>query len=97
LSHADVEGRFLVLMRVGNEPCDEIDQEIGDTTVTRMLDLRDILELIVDGLDVTVANSKTDLIPPQAAEHYPAIPEGEIQKGRRSRCRPVRRSPPLFE
>ena len=38
-------------MAVGNEPCDQVDQEVDGTAMARMLDLTDIFELIVDGLD----------------------------------------------
>jgi hypothetical protein len=36
-------------MRVGNEATDEIDNEIGGTAMARMLNLRDIFQLINDG------------------------------------------------
>jgi hypothetical protein len=92
-----VQGGFLGLVAVGNETAEEINEEVGDTAMAGVFDLRNVLELVDDGFDVTVANSKIDLLPPQAAVQYPAIPEGEMQKGRRSRCRPARPSPPLFE
>ena len=84
-------------MAVGNEPAEEINGEVGDTAVTGVLNLRDVLELIIDGLDVTVANSKIDPLPPQAGVEHLAIPEGGIQKGRRSRYRPARPAPRLSE
>lgn len=62
----------------------QIDEEVHDTAVGRMFHLRNIFQLINGCFDVTVANSKTDLMPPQAGAEYPAIPEGEIQKGRRN-------------
>ena len=33
-------------MAVGNEAAEEIDAEIGDTAMTGLFDLRDVLELI---------------------------------------------------
>ena len=38
-------------MAVGNQPCDQVDQEVDGATMARMLDLRDVFELISDGLD----------------------------------------------
>ncbi len=38
-------------MAVGNEPGDQVDQEIDRAAMARMLDLTDVLELIIDGLD----------------------------------------------
>ena len=38
-------------MAVGDEACDQIDQEVDRTAMARMLDLADIFELIGDGLD----------------------------------------------
>ena len=92
-----MQRRFLLLIRIGNESGDQIDQEIGDTAMAGVFDLRDIFELVVDGFDVTVANSKIDPLPPQVGVKYPAILEGGIQKGRRSGCRPAPQSPPLSE
>lgn len=42
---------FFVLMAVGNEPGDHMHHKIDGATMARMLDLRNILELIDDGLD----------------------------------------------
>ncbi|GHO62818.1 hypothetical protein KSC_017100 [Ktedonobacter sp. SOSP1-52] len=42
---------FFVLMAVGNEPGNQMNHKIGGTTMTRMLDLRNILELVDNGLD----------------------------------------------
>lgn len=39
------------LMAVGDQPCDQVDQEVDGTAMARMLDLRDVFELICDGLD----------------------------------------------
>jgi len=38
-------------MAVGDEPCDQVDQEVDGTAMARMLDLADVFELISDGLD----------------------------------------------
>ena len=38
-------------MAVGNEACDQIDQEVDGTEMARMLDLVDVFELIMDGFD----------------------------------------------
>ena len=92
-----MERGFLRLIGIRNQTRNKIDQEVGDTAVARMLNLRDVLELVVDGFDVTVVNSKIDLLPPQAGMEHPGIPEGEIQKGRCSRYQLVRQSPRLFE
>ena len=97
MRHADMEGGFLRLVSISNQTCDEIDQEVGDTAVARVFDLGDIFELVIHSFDVTVANSKIDPLPPQVGVKYPAILEGEIQKGRRSGCRPAPQSPPLSE
>ena len=38
-------------MAVDDQPCDQVDQEVDGTAMARMLDLRDVFELISDGLD----------------------------------------------
>jgi len=38
-------------MAVGNQPSDQVNQEVDGAAMTRMLDLRDVFELIGDGLD----------------------------------------------
>ena len=38
-------------MTGSNESCDEIDEKVDRTAMTRMLTLADVLELIIDGLD----------------------------------------------
>ena len=38
-------------MAVGNQACDQIDQEVDGTAMAGMLDLTDVFELISDGLD----------------------------------------------
>ena len=44
------EGRLLGLATIGNQSANEIDQEVDGTAMAGMLDLRDILELVNDGL-----------------------------------------------
>ena len=46
-----VKGRFLRLVTVGNQATEQIDTEIERAAVTRVFDLRDVLELVSDGLD----------------------------------------------
>ena len=58
-----MEGRFFLLIGVGDQASHEIDEEVGDTPVAGVLDLGDVLELVVDRFDVTVANSKIDPAP----------------------------------
>ena len=38
-------------MTKSNKACDQVSQEIDRVTMARMLDLRDVIELIGDGLD----------------------------------------------
>ncbi len=38
-------------MTIRNQACDQVNQEVDGTTMARMLDLRDVFELISDGLD----------------------------------------------
>ena len=38
-------------MTIGNQACDQVDQEVDGAAMARMLDLRDVFELISDGLD----------------------------------------------
>ncbi len=38
-------------MTVGDEPCDQIHQEVDGTAMAGMLDLTDVFELIGDGFD----------------------------------------------
>ena len=42
---------FFVLMAVGNEASNQMNDKIGGTPMTRMLNLGDVLELVNDGLD----------------------------------------------
>ena len=46
-----MQTRFFLLMAVGNEPSDQMYHEIDGTAMARMLDLRNILELVDNGLD----------------------------------------------
>ena len=47
----DTERGLFGLKAVGNEACDQIDQEIDGAAMARMFDLRDVFELNSDGLD----------------------------------------------
>ena len=38
-------------MTIGNEPCDQIHEEVDGTAMAGMLDLTDVFELVIDGLD----------------------------------------------
>jgi hypothetical protein len=42
---------FLELMAISDQPSQHIDNEIDRRTMVRMLDLRDVLELINDAFD----------------------------------------------
>jgi hypothetical protein len=46
-----MQPRFFVLMAVGNEPGNQMHDKIHGTAMTRVLDLRNILELVDNGLD----------------------------------------------
>lgn len=46
-----MQARFFVLMTVGNQPGQQMDDKIGGTAMTRMLNLRNVLELVNDRLD----------------------------------------------
>src|SRR5215471_1378636 len=43
-----MQARFFVLMTVGNELCSQMNHKIGRTAMTRMLNLRNILELVTE-------------------------------------------------
>ena len=47
LASRELQGRFLRLMRVGQEAGNEIDQEISRTAMSGMSNLRDVFELII--------------------------------------------------
>ncbi len=38
-------------MAVGDQPSDQVDQEVDRAAMARMLNLRDVFELVRDGLD----------------------------------------------
>jgi len=38
-------------MAEGNQPCDQVLQEVDETAMPGMFDLADVFELIIDGLD----------------------------------------------
>ena len=46
-----MQARLFVLMTVSNESCNQMDDKIRGTAMPRMLDLRDVLELVNDGLN----------------------------------------------
>jgi len=46
-----MERWLLGLPSVGNQPSDKIDDKVGPAAMTGMFNLRDILELVNDGLD----------------------------------------------
>jgi hypothetical protein len=46
-----MQARFFILMAVGNETGNQMNHKIGRTAMARMLDLRNILKLIDNGLD----------------------------------------------
>ena len=47
----EIKRRFLGLMSVSNEASDDINKKVGDTPMTRMGNLRNVFELVIDGLD----------------------------------------------
>ena len=46
-----IHAKAFGLMAVGDQPCDQIDQEVDGTAMPGMLDLIYIFELISDGFD----------------------------------------------
>jgi hypothetical protein len=46
-----MQAGLFVLMAVSNEPSNEMDDKIGGAAMTRRLNLRNVLELVNDGLD----------------------------------------------
>ena len=46
-----MERRLLGLQAIGDQTCDQVDKEIDKTAMPGMLDLRNVLQLVVDGLD----------------------------------------------
>jgi hypothetical protein len=46
-----MEARFFVLMTVGDEPSNQMNHKIEGTPMTRMLNLRNILELVDNGFN----------------------------------------------
>jgi len=47
----ETERGLLGLVTVGDEPCEQVDEEIDGTAMTRVLNLRDVLEVVNDGLN----------------------------------------------
>jgi hypothetical protein len=67
-------------MTIGDESCDQIDQEVDGTAMARMLDLAAIFELIRDGLD-DGAFAQEELVRPleQAVVHLLTQLGDEVQ------------------
>ena len=51
-----MEREFLLLIRISDQPGDDTDEEVGHVAVTGVLDMRNILELVIDGccIDATL-------------------------------------------
>ena len=45
-----MQRRLFELKAVSNESCDQLDDKVERAAMARMLDLRDVLELVVDSL-----------------------------------------------
>ena len=43
--------RLFGLMAVGDQPCDQVDQEVDGAAMAGMFDLTDVFELIIDRLN----------------------------------------------
>ena len=53
---SDIERRFFLAEGISHQPSDHIDKEVEWAAMARMLDLRDVFQLIVDSLaDATLA------------------------------------------
>jgi hypothetical protein len=61
LNFSKIDGRFSRLVGIGNQSGHQIDHAIGHPAVAGMLNLRNILELVMDSFD-TGALSKEKLI-----------------------------------
>ena len=48
---SDVERWFFLAEGVSHQPSDPIDKEVEWAAMAGMLDLRDVFELVIDGLD----------------------------------------------
>ena len=46
-----IKRRFLWLQTISNQACDQIDKEIDKAAMSGMFDLRNVLQLVVDGFD----------------------------------------------
>src|SRR5712691_11820219 len=46
-----MQARLFVLMTVSKKPCNQMDDKIRRTAMARMLDLRDVFELVNNGLN----------------------------------------------
>ena len=47
----EIKRRFLGLMSVSNEASNDINKKVGDTPMTRMGNLRNVFELVIDGFN----------------------------------------------
>ena len=67
-------------MTIGNEACDQIDQKVDRAAMAGMLDLADVFELVIDGLD-DGSFAQEELIGPleQAVVHLFAQFRDEVQ------------------
>ncbi len=47
----EMQAWLFILMTVSDKPCNQMDDKIRRTAMARMLDLRDVFELVNDGLN----------------------------------------------
>ena len=47
----NMKRRFLWLQTISDQSSDQIDKEINKAAMSGMLDLRNVLQLVIDGLD----------------------------------------------
>ena len=67
-------------MAIGDQACDQVDQEVDGAAMAGMLDLRDVFELISDSLDDSSFSEKEFVRPiEQAVVHLCAQPGDEVQ------------------
>ena len=67
-------------MTIGNQACDQVDQKVDGAAMAGMLDLADVFELVIDGLDDS-SFAQEELIGPleQAVVHLCAQLGNEVQ------------------
>jgi hypothetical protein len=51
LREPDIKGGFLLAERISHQPGNQIDKEVERAAMAGMLDLGDVFELVIDGLD----------------------------------------------